>query len=100
MLVSKKIFFWGKKKEITNSKEVLYHLKALWYDKKGKWEMAHSIVQIIGDSNADLIHAYLHRKEGDSYNASYWYRKANKSKPDISLDEEWEFLTNRFLSSK
>ena len=73
------------------------HLKALWYDKKGKWEMAHSIVQILGDSKADLIHAYLHRKEGDSYNASYWYRKANKSKPDISLDEEWEILTNGFL---
>lgn len=78
--------------------EINEHLKALWYDKKGEWETAHGIVQILGDSKADLIHAYLHRKEGDNYNASYWYRKANKSKPDISLEKEWEFLTNIFLS--
>jgi hypothetical protein len=77
--------------------EINDHLKALWYDKKGDWESAHSIVQILNDKNAEWIHAYLHRKEGDPYNASYWYRKANKSKPDISLDEEWENLADLFL---
>ena len=80
--------------------EINDYLKALWYDKKGDWESAHSIVQILNDKNAEWIHAYLHRREGDSYNASYWYRKANKSKPDISLDEEWENLAELFLRSK
>ena len=68
------------------------HLKALWYDKKGDWESAHSIVQILNDQNAEWIHAYLHRKEGDPYNASYWYRKANKSKPDKSILTYFQFL--------
>lgn len=78
-------------------KEISDYLKALWYDKKGDWESAHSIVQILNDKNAEWIHAYLHRKEGDSFNASYWYRKANISKPEISLDEEWKRLAELFL---
>lgn len=79
--------------------EISDYLKALWYDKKGDWDAAHSIVQILDDSHADWIHAYLHRKEGDSFNASYWYRRANKSKPEITLDEEWEKLTKEFLGN-
>ena len=30
--------------------------------------------------------------------ADYWYRKAGEKRPEISLDEEWEFLFNRFFS--
>ena len=40
--------------------------------------------------------AYLHRKEGDLWNADYWYAKANKSRPNISLEEEWESLVEAF----
>lgn len=66
------------------------HLKALWYDAKDDWEQSHNIIQDINDSNAAWIHAYLHRKEGDAGNADYWYNKAGKKRPSVSLQQEWE----------
>ncbi|MDQ0640943.1 hypothetical protein QF042_004508 [Pedobacter sp. W3I1] len=45
------------------------------------------------------IHAYLHRKEGDIWNADYWYAKAGEKRPQLSLDQEWEELVQRFLTS-
>ena len=65
------------------------YLKALWYDGKNDWETAHNIIQDIENNNGSWIHAYLHRKEGDIWNADYWYRRANKKRPDVSLEEEW-----------
>ena len=44
-------------------------LQALWYDGKGDWDKAHDIAQDISGPTGALIHAYLHRKEGDNYNA-------------------------------
>lgn len=67
-------------------------LQALWYDAKKDWAKAHEIAQEIDDSTGSLIHAYLHRKEGDTSNAGYWYRKAGKSVPSYSLEMEWEEL--------
>ena len=48
------------------------------------------MVQDIQDKEASWIHAYLHRKEGDVFNAEYWYNRAGKRRPDISLEKEWE----------
>ena len=65
------------------------HLRALWYDLNDDWDTAHSIVQAISDVNAMWIHAYLHRKEPDIWNAKYWYRRSEKPYPgDIPYDEE------------
>lgn len=58
------------------------HLRALWYDLNGNWDAAHRIVQQMSDVNAMWIHAYLHRKEPDLANASYWYQRAGKSFPE------------------
>ena len=41
---------------------------------------------------ACLIHAYLHRVEGDTDNARYWYYQAKETMPDNTLDEEFERL--------
>lgn len=65
-------------------------LVALWLDAKGEWNQAHQLAQSIPSSEGSWVHAYLHREEGDLGNASYWYSKAGKSMPNISLDEEWE----------
>ena len=73
------------------------HLQSLWFDAKGNWEKAHEIIQDFEDNKACWIHAYLHRKEGDIWNADYWYRKANKSRPDYSLTEEWDRITSSLL---
>ncbi|BAU54284.1 hypothetical protein [Mucilaginibacter gotjawali] len=72
-------------------------LKSLWYDGKGDWHQAHAQVDQLTDQASTWVHAYLHRKEGDIWNADYWYKKAQKTRPDISLDEEWEELVVEFL---
>ena len=73
------------------------HLKALWYDVKGDWNKSHEIIQDIEDKTAAWIHAYLHRKEGDIGNADYWYRRAGKSRPDKTLEEEWKNIVETLL---
>jgi len=75
------------------------YLQSLWYDAKGDWEKAHTIIQDIEDKDASWIHAYLHRKEGDIGNADYWYRLAGRKRPDISLEEEWEHLVEALIGN-
>ena len=73
------------------------YLVALWHDGKGAWDSSHDIAQDIEDPNGSWIHAYLHRKEGDEWNAGYWYRRAERPFFKGSLDEEWEQLVTEFL---
>ena len=65
------------------------HLRALWHDLNGDWDTAHNIVQQMSDVHANWIHAYLHRKEPDIWNAKYWYNHCGKPYPgDIAYDDE------------
>ncbi len=74
-------------------------LQALWFDGKDDWESAHEIAQSAeGTREYDRIHAYLHRKEGDQWNAGYWYRRAGATMPSGSLEAEWEQLVRQYLS--
>ena len=73
-------------------------IKALWYDGKGDWNSAHNIADGFGTPDGDWVHAYLHRKEGDSWNADYWYRRAGQPRPSVSLSEEWEVIVLELLS--
>jgi hypothetical protein len=72
-------------------------LKSLWYDAKGDWEKAHDQVDQLGGLDAAWVHAYLHRKEGDLWNADYWYARAKKTRPSSSLAAEWESLVEHFV---
>jgi len=72
-------------------------LLALWHDGKGDWEKAHQIAQDIESREGARVHAYLHRKEGDLWNADYWYRSAGRTRPTLSLEQEWESLVTAFL---
>lgn len=73
------------------------YLQAMWYDGNGNWDKAHSMVDNLTDTRACWVHAYLHRKEGDIWNADYWYRKAGKERPGITLKEEWEMIVKALL---
>jgi len=64
-------------------------LEALWYDGKGDWEKAHDLINDLEDKQSAHVHAYLHRKEGDLWNADYWYRRAGRQRPSTTLEEEW-----------
>lgn len=73
-------------------------LEALWHDAKGDWEAAHNIAQSReGSQDYDRLHAYLHRVEGDTFNAGYWYRRAGSEAFKGSLKDEWTYLAGMFL---
>jgi hypothetical protein len=73
-------------------------LEALWHDAKNDWETAHNIAQSREGTRAyDRLHAYLHRVEGDTFNAGYWYRRAGAEVFKGSLKEEWEHLVQSLL---
>ena len=72
-------------------------LVALWHDGRGDWDTAHQVAQDIDDRTGAWIHAYLHRKEGDAGNAAYWYRRAARPVPSISLDAEWDEIVTALL---
>lgn len=73
------------------------YLNALWYDAKDNWNKSHKLIQNVDDKNASWIHAYLHRKEGDVENATYWYSRAGKKKSALSLEKEWEEIVTAFI---
>lgn len=88
------------KKAIENAEKpagISPHLEAMYEDAAGNWEQAHEIAQNCNDVYGSLIHAYLHRKEGDQWNAKYWYDKANRPKPNYSLEQEWEEICAELL---
>ena len=86
-------------KEAHPPTDVSQYLKAMWYVKKGNWNRAHEIVQDLPDKTAAWIHAYLHRIEGDLWNADYWYRRANRERPGSTLDEEWDHITTALVEN-
>ena len=50
-------------------------LQALWYDYQDDWHQSHKLIDTQSDRDCAWVHAYLHRKEGDLWNARYWYRR-------------------------
>ncbi len=73
------------------------YVQALWWDAKGNWDKAHSLIDELDDKNSCQVHAYLHRKEGDIWNADYWYRRANEQRPAVRLEEEWKNLALKLV---
>jgi len=72
-------------------------LKALWWERKNSWDVAHEIVMHLPGEDAAWVHAYLHRKEEDNDNALLWYKKANKEYPQISCNDEFRIIIKDFL---
>lgn len=67
-------------------------LQALWWDAKGDWARAHGLVDELETAEGMAVHAYLHRKEGVTWNADYWYNRAGMKFHRPTLDDEWEAL--------
>lgn len=72
-------------------------LRALWLDAKGDWDGAHKCIDELSDPDAMWVHAYLHRKEGDQWNAGYWYRRAGRPPHRGPLDEEWREIVTALV---
>jgi hypothetical protein len=76
-------------------------LHALWQDAQGDWSAAHELAQAVDTRQGAWVHAYLHRKEGDTSNAAYWYRRAGRpvvtAPGAVSLQAEWESIVTELL---
>ena len=72
-------------------------LQALWWDAKGNWSSAHQLVDELETSEGMAVHAYLHRKEGEQWNADYWYRLAGRRYFRMNLSDEWVCLVGGLL---
>ena len=89
--------FLGLKDAGTVPEDIPSLLQALLLDAAGDWDSAHRLAQNEPGPDGSWVHAYLHRKEGDLGNAGYWYRNAGKIMPDMSLEEEWEYIALALL---
>jgi hypothetical protein len=84
--------------EASPPNELSVPLSALWWDAKGDWARAHSLVDELESSDGMAVHAYLHRKEGSASNAEYWYQRSGRTFHRPSLDAEWTALVEALLS--
>ena len=73
-------------------------LEGLWWDAKGDWTRAHEAAQQDEGRDGAWVHAYLHRKEGDHSNATYWYSRAGKLVCREPLDSEWLSIATSLLA--
>ena len=74
-------------------------LAALWWDAKGDWAQAHELAQQDEGPEGSWVHAYLHRKEGDQGNATYWYGRAGQPVSRQPLEAEWLNIVSDLLGS-
>lgn len=72
-------------------------LAALWWDAKESWAHAHALVDQLETTDGMAVHAYLHRKEGQTSNAEYWYRRADSKFRRPTFEEEWKALVEALL---
>lgn len=74
-------------------------VRALWYEGQGDWTTAHDQVQTDDSRDGAWVHAYLHRVEGDQFNAGYWYRRAGRMIPaqTLALHDEWVQLVQTLV---
>ena len=79
-------------------------LRALWLDARGDWSAAHKCVDELDrpgvDADAMWVHAYLHRKEGDTENAGQWYRRAGRPAAAGAFAEEWRAIAEALLAKQ
>jgi hypothetical protein len=71
--------------------------QALWWDAKGDWARAHALVDELETVEGMAVHAYLHRKEGETWNADYWYKRAGRKFYRETLEAEWEALVEGLM---
>ena len=81
--------------KMTNQSHLVTAMQLL---RDGDWDAAHEIAQEDHSAAGSLVHAHLHKVEGDLSNARYWYGRAGISPPTESVEAEWEWIVDRLSS--
>lgn len=76
------------------------HAKVLDLSREGSWDEAHKLIQQHYDELSCLVHAYLHRVEGNLSNANYWYSRIGVDMPKNTLKDELNRLYEMIEKSK
>ena len=66
-------------------------------DAKDKWSHGRDLINDLETKDTMAVPAYLHRKEGEAWNADYWYQRAGRGFHRPTLDGEWEALVEALL---
>jgi hypothetical protein len=69
-------------------------LTSLWWDAKTDWARAHSSVMADKSDDGSWVHAYLHRKEGDTEK----YSRAKKPYCKDLFEKEWLSIAQELLA--
>jgi len=78
-------------------KNALETLKAEGCTLGAAWEQAHELAQSReGEPAYDRLHALVHRIEGDTSNAAYWYRRSGEEPFQGDIEGEVDLLIERF----
>ena len=64
---------------------------------RDKLNLAPSGPALPEEKDTAWVHAYLHRREGDSNNARYWYNRSGQPESKLGLDEEWNQIASQLL---
>ncbi|MEM6769217.1 MAG: hypothetical protein AAF597_01420 [Bacteroidota bacterium] len=75
-------------------------LTALWWLKNSNWQAAHDLIDAAPGLTAAWVHALLHRMEGDQWNADYWYARAGKARPNLTIGQELEAMLDELLEQE
>ena len=82
---------------MTDIKNALDAIKAEGCALGAAWEQAHQLAQNHeGEAAYDRLHALVHRIEGDTSNAAYWYRRSGEEPFQGDLAAEVDQLIQRF----
>jgi len=74
--------------------------RALCLAERGDWQAAHALAQEDATVAGSLLHAHLHREEGDLANADYWYGRAGRRRPSVSIAEERRTLAVEWMPDR
>jgi hypothetical protein len=77
--------------------DLTFPLAALWWDAKGDWARSHDLVDELETAEGMAVHAYLHRKNGETSNSDYWYERAGRKFHRPAFDAEWQALVEALL---
>lgn len=81
---------------MTDIEEALEALKADGLAVGPAWERSHQLAQDHeGEPAYDQLHAFLHRIEGDEFNAAYWYRRSGEAVFDGNIVQKFDLLIER-----
>ena len=74
-------------------------LTAMWWIGRGDLDRAHHCAHgHAGDPDCDLVHAHLHRRQGELEAARHWYYCAGRSHATLPIDEEWMVISTHLLA--